>query len=70
MDSFIPILNPGQAAILGIGRIQEKVVVRDGGIHIRPMMLVTLSGDHRIVNGAEAAEWFAEVKNILETLPV
>jgi len=70
MDSFIPILNPGQAAILGIGRIQEKVVVRDGGIHIRPMMLVTLSGDHRIVNGAEAAEWLGEVKNILETLTV
>jgi len=68
MDSFVPIINPGQSAILGIGKIQEKVVVRDGGIHIRPMMTMTLACDHRIVDGAEGAKWFAAVKKHLETI--
>jgi len=68
IDSFVPIINPGQAAILGIGRIQEKAVVIDGGIHVRPMMTMTLSADHRIVNGAEAAEWLASVKRRLEAV--
>ena len=68
MDSFVPIINPGQSAILGIGKIQDKAVVRDGGIHVRPMMTMTLACDHRIVDGAEGARWFAAVKKHLETI--
>jgi len=68
INSFVAIINPGQAAILGIGMIQEKAVVIDGGIHVRPMMTMTLSADHRIVNGAEAAEWLASVKQRLESV--
>ncbi|NQT21544.1 MAG: 2-oxo acid dehydrogenase subunit E2 [Planctomycetes bacterium] len=68
IDNFIPIINPGQASILGVGRIQDKVVVIDGGMHVRPMTTMTLSGDHRIVNGAEGAEYIAAVKDILENV--
>jgi pyruvate dehydrogenase E2 component (dihydrolipoamide acetyltransferase) len=68
IDSFLPIINPGQAAIIGVGRIQDKVVVRDGGIHIRPMMTMTLCCDHRVVNGAEGAQYIAAVKERLENV--
>lgn len=67
IDNFIPIVNPGQAAIFGIGKIQEKAVVIDGGIHIRPMMTMTLCCDHRVVNGAEGAEYLSAVKRLLES---
>jgi len=67
IDSFIPIVNPGQAAILGIGKIQEKAVVIDGGIHVRPMTTMTLCCDHRVVNGAEGAEYLAALKTLLES---
>ncbi|MBM4084851.1 MAG: 2-oxo acid dehydrogenase subunit E2 [Planctomycetes bacterium] len=66
IDSFIPIINPGESAILGIGRIAERVVARQGGIHIRSMMTVTLSGDHRVVDGAIAAKFLKDMKLLLE----
>ena len=68
VDSFTPIINPGQSCILGIGKIQDKAVVRDGGIHIRPMMTVTLAADHRVMDGAEGAKFFAGIKKGLEEM--
>lgn len=67
IDCFIPIINPGEAAILGVGRIAEKVVARDGGIHIRSMMIMTLSADHRVVDGAIAASFLKQVKDLLQS---
>ena len=67
IDCFVPIINPGESAILGIGRIAEKVVVIDGGIHVRSMMMATLSADHRVVDGAVAATFFKQVKDLLES---
>lgn len=67
IDCFIPIINPGEAAILGVGRIAEKVVAKDGGIHIRSMMTMTLSADHRVVDGAIAASFLKQVKDLLQS---
>ena len=56
VDNFIPVINPGESAILGVGRIAQKPVVIAGGIHVRSMMSCTLSADHRAVDGAIAAK--------------
>ncbi len=66
IDNFIPIVNPGEAAIMGVGRIKEKVVAIDGGIRVRNMMNVTLSADHRVVDGAVAATFLKQVKDLME----
>ena len=66
IDVFTPIINQPEIAILGVGRTQEKPVVVNGEIVIRPMMTVSLSFDHRVIDGAPAAEFLAEVKRILE----
>ncbi len=65
VDMFLPIINPGESAILGIGRITEKPVVIGGGIHIRSMMTVVLSGDHRAIDGAIASQFLKKVKEAL-----
>lgn len=67
IDSFLPVINPGESGIMGIGRIAQKVVVKDGGIHIRSILTATLSADHRAVDGAIAAKFFKRVKELLET---
>jgi pyruvate dehydrogenase E2 component (dihydrolipoamide acetyltransferase) len=51
---------------MGIGRIKEKAVVIDGGIRVRSMMTVTLSADHRVVDGATAAAFLKRVKDLME----
>ena len=61
-----PILNPPQAGILGLHAIQERPVVRDGQIVIRPMMYVALTYDHRIVDGREAVTFLKRIKECLE----
>lgn len=63
---FTPIINPPEAAILGVGRIVEKPVVISGKIEIKPMLMLSLSYDHRIVDGAPAAEFLQRVKMKLE----
>src|SRR5574337_562863 len=57
VDTVAPILNPPQAAILGVGRIADRVVAVEGAPAVRPMMTVTLSCDHRVVDGARAAQF-------------
>ena len=61
-----PILNPPQSGILGMHKIQERPVVVNGQIVIRPMMYVALSYDHRIVDGREAVQFLVKVKECVE----
>jgi pyruvate dehydrogenase E2 component (dihydrolipoamide acetyltransferase) len=57
VDSFTAIITPPQAAILAVGKIVDRVVAVDGEVAIRPMLNVTLSADHRVIDGARAAEF-------------
>ncbi|HET9588941.1 MAG TPA: 2-oxoglutarate dehydrogenase complex dihydrolipoyllysine-residue succinyltransferase [Anaerolineales bacterium] len=61
-----PILNPPQVGILGLHKIEERPVVQNGQIVIRPMMYVALSYDHRIVDGREAVQFLVHIKQLLE----
>ena len=61
-----PILNPPQVGILGLHNIQERPVVNNGEIVVRPMMYVALSYDHRIVDGREAVQFLVRVKELVE----
>jgi len=66
IDVFNPIITPGQSAILGVCRIVEKPVAVSGEVSVRPMMNLCLSFDHRVMDGAPAAEYLARLKEILE----
>lgn len=66
IDGFTPIINPPQCAILGVGRILDKPVVRDGAVVVRKMMVLSLSFDHRLVDGAPAARFLQQVKRLVE----
>jgi 2-oxoglutarate dehydrogenase E2 component (dihydrolipoamide succinyltransferase) len=61
-----PILNVPQSGILGMHKIQDRPVVADGQIVIRPMMYLALTYDHRIVDGKEAVTFLVRVKESLE----
>lgn len=61
-----PIVNPPQSGVLGMHAIQERPVVRDGEIAIRPMMYVALTYDHRVVDGREAVTFLNRVREIVE----
>ena len=61
-----PILNPPQSAILGMHTIQQRPMVVEGEIAIRPMMYVALTYDHRIIDGREAVQFLVSIKNSLE----
>ena len=67
--SFTPIINPPQAAILSVGALEPRVVAREGGSHIRQTMTLTLVCDHRILYGADAAEFLARIRELLQTPP-
>ena len=64
-DSFTPIVNPPQCAILGVGRIVEKPAVVDGQVVIRPMVWLSLTFDHRLVDGAPAARFLSALADRL-----
>ncbi|MBP1717204.1 MAG: Dihydrolipoyllysine-residue succinyltransferase [Deltaproteobacteria bacterium] len=66
IERFDAIINPPESAILSLGKIIEKPVVIDGGIHIRPRMDMTLSADHRVLDGAAAAKFLVRVKEFIE----
>ncbi len=63
---FVPVINPGESCIMGLGVIEERVVVRQGGIHIRKMMTMTIAFDHRLVDGAIGAQFMERVRDLLE----
>ncbi|MDH5783849.1 MAG: 2-oxo acid dehydrogenase subunit E2, partial [Candidatus Bathyarchaeota archaeon] len=65
-EVFIPIINPPEAAIIGVGKVIEKPVIINNEIKIKPIMYLSLSFDHRIVDGAPAAQFLQKVKQILE----
>ncbi|MBX7114742.1 MAG: pyruvate dehydrogenase complex dihydrolipoamide acetyltransferase [Myxococcaceae bacterium] len=66
IDSFIAIINPPQSAILAVGVVTPTPVVRDGQVVVRQMMTVTLSGDHRVIDGAVGAQYLKVLKDMLE----
>ena len=66
VDHFIAIINPPEAAILAVGGVREVPVVRDGAILAGRRMKVTLSADHRVTDGAEAAHWLQILRGYLE----
>jgi len=67
VDAFNAIIAPPQAAILAVGRIADRVVALDGQVAIRPMMTLTLSADHRVVDGAQAAIFLNDLADALRT---
>jgi pyruvate dehydrogenase E2 component (dihydrolipoamide acetyltransferase) len=66
IDEFTAVINPPEAAILAVGAMKEKPVARDGEIEIHQMMRVTMSCDHRVVDGAVGAQFLQTFKQILE----
>ncbi len=66
IESFIPIVVPGQCTILGIGKITDTCVPDNGNILVRKLMNMTLSVDHKVANGAYAAQFLDLVRNLLE----
>jgi pyruvate dehydrogenase E2 component (dihydrolipoamide acetyltransferase) len=66
VDSFIPIVIPGQSSILGVGTIQDVVLPIDREPSLRKIVNLTLSVDHKVINGAEAAQFLDFVKKLLE----
>lgn len=66
VETLIGIINPPQAAILGVGSVMPQAVVRDGEVVVRQMMKVALSADHRVSDGAEGARFIKEIQALLE----
>jgi pyruvate dehydrogenase E2 component (dihydrolipoamide acetyltransferase) len=66
IDEFTAVINPPEAAILAVGAVAPKPVVRDGEVTVKQMMRVTLSCDHRVIDGATGAKFLQTLKKILE----
>ncbi|MBI4928053.1 MAG: 2-oxo acid dehydrogenase subunit E2 [Anaerolineae bacterium] len=66
IDAFTPIINPPECAILGVGRIVSKPVGLNGQVVLRDMMALSLSFDHRLVDGAPAARFLQRIKTLIE----
>jgi len=66
IDSFVAIINPPHTAILAVGRAMPSAVARNGRVEAATTMKLTLSADHRVTDGAEAAQYLGEVKRLLE----
>jgi pyruvate dehydrogenase E2 component (dihydrolipoamide acetyltransferase) len=66
VDSFTPLINPPECAILGVGRIAERAVVSNGSVVPKPTVILSLSFDHRITDGVPAAQFLQRLKELLE----
>ena len=66
VEQFVAVLNPPQVAILAVGAVEEKPVVQEGEFVARPLMSLTLTCDHRAVDGADAADFLRTVRSMLE----
>ncbi|MBT5874839.1 MAG: 2-oxo acid dehydrogenase subunit E2, partial [Candidatus Latescibacteria bacterium] len=66
VDQFTAIINPPEAAILAVGRVKETPAVIDGSITARSKMVLTLSADHRLIDGAVAARFLSQIRDLLE----
>ncbi|MCE1252979.1 MAG: 2-oxo acid dehydrogenase subunit E2 [Anaerolineae bacterium] len=67
IEQFTAIINPGQTGILAVGASVQEAVVVDGQLQVRPVMRMTLAVDHRVIDGAVAAQFMADLKAVLET---
>ncbi|MGA2286010.1 MAG: dihydrolipoamide acetyltransferase family protein [Dehalococcoidia bacterium] len=67
IDELIAIIQPPQAAILGVGRVKAQPVAHDGAVEIAEVMRAALSGDHRVTDGALGAQFLGEIKRLLES---
>jgi pyruvate dehydrogenase E2 component (dihydrolipoamide acetyltransferase) len=67
VDVFIPIINPPETAILGVGRVSEKTVLVNSQVKAKQIMQLSLAYDHRIVDGGPAAQFLQKVKQVLES---
>ena len=66
IESFTPIINQPEVAILGVNTIEDKVVVVDGEICVRPILNLSLTADHRVVDGSVAAQFLQRLKKLIE----
>jgi pyruvate dehydrogenase E2 component (dihydrolipoamide acetyltransferase) len=66
ITNFTPIINPPQAAILGVGGILDEPMVKDGKVVPGKKMTLTLAADHRVIDGADAALFLNQLKKLLE----
>jgi pyruvate dehydrogenase E2 component (dihydrolipoamide acetyltransferase) len=66
VETLIAVIQPGQSAILGVGKAEARPVVRDGAIVARETMTIALAADHRATDGAQGAQFLAEIKSLLE----
>src|SRR6266566_2125289 len=66
IEQFVAVLNPPQAAILAVGATVDTPVARDGAVEVRPMLTLTLTVDHRAVDGAAGADFLRTVKQFVE----
>jgi pyruvate dehydrogenase E2 component (dihydrolipoamide acetyltransferase) len=66
VDAFNAIVMPSQAAILAVGRIADRIVAVEGQPAVRPMLILSLSCDHRVVDGARAAKFLDDLANLIE----
>lgn len=66
IDEFTAIINPPEAAILAVGRVEDRVVAEQGQVVIRPRMRMTMSCDHRVVDGAMGARFLSTLRDFLE----
>ena len=67
VDNFVAIILPPQAAMMAVGSVKPRPVVKDNEIVIEETMNITLSSDHRVVDGAEGAKFVGELKKVLES---
>ena len=70
VDGGTPILNPGESVILATGRVVDRPWAVEGGLAVRPIMTLSLSFDHRVVDGAAGATFLADVANYLHNPPI
>ena len=66
IEQFTGVINPPEAGILAVGAVEERPVALDGAVAVRPRMRMTMSCDHRIIDGAQGARFLATLKDILE----
>jgi pyruvate dehydrogenase E2 component (dihydrolipoamide acetyltransferase) len=66
VDEFTAIINPPESAILAVGAIMPTTVAHEGQVIVREQMKITLSADHRVVDGAVAAGFLQDLKHLLE----
>jgi pyruvate dehydrogenase E2 component (dihydrolipoamide acetyltransferase) len=67
VDSFTAVINPPEAGVLALGAVREQPAVLGGAVVPRPLMVATLSVDHRVVDGIAAARFIETFKNLLES---